>query len=383
MNPNSQGAWAPKVSVILTSFNHEKYLSEAIDSVLNQSFSNFELIIWDDASTDSSWSIISGYADKRIKAFRNEENKRPIFGVRKAIEEVAIGEYIAMHHSDDVWTLGKLEKQVAFLDANSDVAAVFTRVQIIDENGEKSINKWFDEENRSRWRWLHLLFLGQNHLNHPSVLIRKQCYRDVGVYRYGFAQCGDAEMWSRVLLRYPVHVIQENLTLHRLFSTGSNTSGNTTQSSIRTGNEWNAIRRNFLSLSTFQEIVAIFPSLERFRNPEGCNIKFLLAMACLHECKEKNAWQLGLNWLFELISDGDDRREIETLYSFSYVDYIKLTAEFDVYSVKQEREVEEKQRLINERDARLHEIYSSTSWLMVRRLFIFERWLRRIREPKK
>ena len=86
---------SPKVSIVLTSFNHEKYLSESIDSVLAQTYTNFELIIWDDASADQSWSIISCYSDPRIKAFCNEKNKGPVYGINKAITEVATGEYIA------------------------------------------------------------------------------------------------------------------------------------------------------------------------------------------------------------------------------------------------------------------------------------------------
>src|SRR6266699_4058638 len=90
----------PKVSVILTSFNHGRYVQEAIDSVLEQTFDDFELIIWDDASTDNSWYLINQFTDARIKAFRNTEQKRAIWGLNSAISQVASGQYIAVHHSD-------------------------------------------------------------------------------------------------------------------------------------------------------------------------------------------------------------------------------------------------------------------------------------------
>ena len=117
-----------KVSVILTSYNHAEYLREAIDSVLNQTFQDFELIIWDDASNDDSWQIIRSYNDSRIKAFQNPRNQGPVFGVNKAILEIATGEYIAIHHSDDVWDLSKLEKQLDFLEVNQNIGAVFSSV---------------------------------------------------------------------------------------------------------------------------------------------------------------------------------------------------------------------------------------------------------------
>ena len=125
----------PKVTVILTSYNHAKYIRETIDSILNQTFKDFELIIWDDASIDESWEIIQSYKDERIKSFRNEESKRGVYGINKAISEVAQGEYIAIHHSDDVWELTKLEKQVKFLDENSDYGAEFTNGKPIDGEG--------------------------------------------------------------------------------------------------------------------------------------------------------------------------------------------------------------------------------------------------------
>lgn len=321
----------PKVTIILTSFNHDKYINEAINSAINQTFSDFELIIWDDASTDKSWDIINQYSDCRIKSFRNEEQKRGICNINKVISEIASGEYIAIHHSDDVWELEKLAKQVAFLDSNPEVGASFTWVQIIDENGVKSNGDWFDQENKSRWEWLNLLFIGQNRLNHPSVLIRKQCYQDVGMYRYGLAQIADAEMWSRVLLKFPIHIIQEKLTRHRLFSDNSNTSSPRMDVAIRLSNEWNVIRENYISITSPDDIVAIFPNLERYISPKGFDNKFLLAMACLYETRERCAWQLGLRWLFDLLDDKSTYKKIRELYSFSYKDFIKLTAEFDVY----------------------------------------------------
>ncbi|CAH1385732.1 glycosyltransferase [Candidatus Nitrotoga sp. M5] len=329
-----------KISVILTSFNHELYLREAIDSVLNQTFTDYELIIWDDASSDGSWEVINSYSDPRIKAFRNEATKRGIYGINKAISEVATGEYIAIHHSDDAWELDKLEKQVAYLDNHSEIGAVFTWAQIIDENGAKLENNWFKQENKTQWQWLNQLFFEQNHLNHPSVLIRKQCYQDVGTYRYGLAQTGDAEMWSRVLIKYPIHVIQENLTKHRLPSDKSNTSGSRIEVAIRASNEWNVLRENYLSISNIEDMVAIFPSPQCLRNTEGADNIFLLAMACLYECQQKSAWNFGLKLLFDLFNDETRRNKILEIYSFSYVDFIKLTDKFDVYELRSFVELE-------------------------------------------
>ncbi|PTR09612.1 glycosyltransferase involved in cell wall biosynthesis [Nitrosospira sp. Nsp5] len=344
----------PKVSVILTSFNHEKHIQEAINTVLNQSFTDFELIIWDDASADNSWYLINQYSDPRIRAFRNEVQKKGGWGINKAISEVASGKYIAIHHSDDAWEPDKLQKQVAVLDDHPEIGAVFTWSQIINEYGVKLENSWFIQENKTQWQWLNQLFLEENHLNHPSVLIRKQCYQDVGVYSYGLAQTGDAEMWSRVLIKFPIHVIQERLTKHRFFSDESNSSGPRIEVAIRANSEWNILRENYLSIANFEDIVATFPGLERFRNPEGFDNKFLLAMACL-ECKQRNAWQLGLKWLFDLLNDETRYRKIKELYSFTHLDFIRMTAEFDVYCIERDKQMAERDKQMAEHDKQIAE----------------------------
>ena len=363
----------PKVSILLTLCNHNKFFRESINCVLNQTFTDFELIILADGSSDNSWALNNQYSDPRIKVSRNEENKGSIARLNKTIVETATGEYFAVHDSDDIWELDKLEKQVAYLDANPKTGAVFTRVQIISEHGVKLIKNVFDQENRTRWLWLNQLFQEQNHLCHSSVLIRKQCYLDIGAYRYGLSDTAVAEMWSRLLIKYPIHVIQEKLTKQRRFSNKSNSSADSIEKVIRANNEWTVLRKNFLTISCFEDIVETFPNLERFRNPEGFDNKFLLAMACLYECKQRSAWQLGLNLLFDLIDDKTRYQKIRELYSFSNMDFIRLTAQFDVYDVKElverNREIDvlhkEVDGLNNEIDRLLSEIdalHDTISW---------------------
>jgi glycosyltransferase involved in cell wall biosynthesis len=323
----------PVVSVILTSFNHGKFIREAIESALSQTFVNFELIIWDDASPDDSWEIIQGYRDPRIRAYQNKHNEGPATGINKAIFEMATGKYISIHHSDDVWEFDKLEKQVAFLDARPEVGAVFTWTKVINENGLDQDNDHFSQPNRSRWQWLNSIFFMNSPFAHPSIMIRKACYQELGGYRDYLAQTPDVEMWSRLLLAYPVHIIPERLTKHRLFSDNSNTSGARPDVVVRTWNEWNVLRENFLSISNFETIVAIFPDLERFRSPKGFDSKFLLAMACLYGTTQKNAWHLGLRWLFDIFGDERRAKEIERIYEFTYKDIIRISATFDIYNL--------------------------------------------------
>ena len=124
----------PKVSVILSSYNHAPYVAEAIESVLHQTFRDFELLIFDDGSTDGSADIIRTFRDERIKTFLYEKNRGPLEIAREAASAVQ-GKYLAVHHSDDAWESKKLEKQVHFLDMHPEHVACFTLVQFMDENG--------------------------------------------------------------------------------------------------------------------------------------------------------------------------------------------------------------------------------------------------------
>lgn len=325
---------APKVTVLLSSFNHAPYLREAMDSVLNQSFSDFELIVIDDASSDGSWDIIQSYSDPRVRAIRHEAQIGPVLGARHAINELARGEYIAINHSDDVWEPHKLIKQCPLLDADPSLGAVFTWVQIIDEEGRRLENDWFSRPNKSRWGWLNELFNEENHLAHPSLLIRKSCYTTSGLYHPGLMQTPDVDMWCRLLIDWPIHIIPERLTLHRIFTNRTNTSSSSRpEVRIRTANEWNYVRRHFLRLKSAEEVYRIFPDLTHIARPHpDANIKFLLAMACLHCSQSPSAWHLGFEWLFELMDSPLTRNQVAEHHDFTYKHLMTLTGQFDVYA---------------------------------------------------
>ena len=87
------------------------------------------------------------------------------------------------------------------------------------------------------------------------------------------------------------------------------------------------LRENYLSIANGEDIIAIFPSLKRYRTPKGFDSQFLLAMACLYECKQRSAWGLGLKWLFDLLNDKVRCKIIRELYSFSDQDFIRMTEE--------------------------------------------------------
>lgn len=333
----------PKVSVILTSYNHEKYVREAISSVLEQSYGDYELIIWDDCSSDGSWEIIRSFEDRRIVAYRNETNLGG-GNVNRALE-IASGEYIAIHHSDDVWEPRKLEMQVAFLDAHPEIGAVFTNALAIGEDGEPFddpdhfYSKVFDQPNRSRHQWLNHFFYHSNALCHPSVLVRKKCYETCGPYRRGLAQLPDFDMWVRLCLRYEIHVMPEKLVRFRVRANEANSSGIRPETRIRSITEAYLVLKNYLQVERFEDLVVIFPEAASFYREEGFEPRFVLAMVALAPSAPPWAKPFAIDLLYALFWDPAKAEELARIYGFTSKDLVRLTAEHDIFAQQRNQEL--------------------------------------------
>ena len=359
----------PRVSIILTSYNHEKYIRESIDSVLNQTFTDFELIILDDASSDNSWDIINSYSDSRIKALRKVNNELGTRLFNQAIAEVSKSGYIAVHYSDDAWEPEKLQKQVEFLDSNPKIGAVFTNVQAIGEDSLPLDDKThyystiFDQPNKNRHEWLNHFFYKSNALCHPSVLIRRQCYDDCGLYQYGLAQLPVFDMWIRLCLKYEIYVLPEKLVRFRIHANEANASGSRPESRIRTTTEFYFVLKNYLQLNSFEDLVKVFPEEQGFYRADGCEPKFILAMAALESNTQAFSQLFGIELLFDLMADEKSALKIKALYGFDHLDLIKITGKQDVFSIELIR-----------KEANFNQVLNSTYWKMtmpLRRLSAF------------
>lgn len=331
----------PKVTVILTSYNHAKYLRGAIESVLNQTFTDFELIIGDDASTDESWDIIQSYTDPRIFAYKHETARQGIINELILSGKIS-SDYIAIQHSDDIWEPQKLEKQVPILDENINIGAVFTDVYVIGENNElfeentHPYQTVFNQPNRSRYEWLNYFFNIGNALCHPSVLIRRACYEDCGVYRYGLGQLGDFDLWVRLCLKYDIHILPKKLIRLRIRENEMNASANRPDARIRRQFESLQILDNFRNIVTFDELQQIFPTAEKYVKSDGFDTGFILGMISIEsETSYGNITYLfGLTLLFEALNDPARSSKIAKLYNFNQQDFFKLNARQDIFSVE-------------------------------------------------
>ncbi len=207
----------PVVSVLMPVYNGERYLKEAIESILNQTFRDFEFIIIDGGSTDGSPAMLASYQQKndRIHVYY-QENQRLAASLNMGCQ-LARGKYIARMDADDVSLPERLAKQVNYLEANPDIGVVGTWVQVIAENGKPS-SIWRLPTAPFMIRWS--LSFG-NIIVHSSVMMRRDVIAQLGFYRMEALQAEDYDLWARASLATRVANMPEVLIRYRLWEGGA------------------------------------------------------------------------------------------------------------------------------------------------------------------
>ena len=209
------------VSVIMPAYNAEKYIAQAIESILGQTYGDFEFIIINDCSCDRTEEIILTYDDPRIVYLKNQQN----LGVAKTLNKglaMAKGEYIARMDADDIAMPERLAKQVAFLDGNEDVAVLGTNVETFNEAG--TICTGWSATDPEQMK-VDLLFACG--LAHPSVMMRTEAIRQLGGYDPEFNGLEDYELWCRVTEKYQITTLPDILLKYRIH--GSQVTQNPSQ----------------------------------------------------------------------------------------------------------------------------------------------------------
>ncbi|MBU3956767.1 glycosyltransferase [Patescibacteria group bacterium] len=212
----------PLVSVIMPAYNAEKYISEAIKSILNQTFENFKLIIIDDCSTDKTWQIINKYRkiDKRVIAFRNNKNLKLSRTLNRGIR-VAKGKYIARMDADDISFPDRLEKQVKFMEANPEVGVSGGTMVITDASGrvtgERSYHTTDEKIRKKIFRYSPFC--------HPAVIIRKAVLTDSGLYNHYYNPAEDYELYFRIGLQAKFANLKDKLIKYRVVSDSMTVGG--------------------------------------------------------------------------------------------------------------------------------------------------------------
>jgi glycosyltransferase involved in cell wall biosynthesis len=183
---------SPRVSVLMSVLNGETYLRPAVESILNQTFRDFEFIIIDNASRDGTAAILDTYTDDRIRRLRNDEVLSLTRSLNKGLQ-MACGEYVARMDADDIAVSSRLARQVAFLDVNPDALLVASHVRLIDGNSE--VFAYVDRPTDSAA--LYDAFAYSNPIAHSAAMFRRAPIAEMGGYpsQYVFAQ--DLALWLK------------------------------------------------------------------------------------------------------------------------------------------------------------------------------------------
>lgn len=198
----------PLVSVVMSVYNEEQYLGGAIDSILRQTFQDFEFIIIDDGSVDHTPMVLEGYYDSRLRVF-HQANQGQSSALNRGIR-LASGCYIARMDGDDISLPERLEKEVHFLDAHPEVGLVGTWCLKVDATTGNRRPQSLPEEDGAIRRFMRV----DNPFIHSSVMIRKAVLDRVGLYDEGFIW-QDYELWVRIAKHHRMANIPEPLIIRR------------------------------------------------------------------------------------------------------------------------------------------------------------------------
>ena len=193
----------PTVSVVIACYNHAPYVQDCLRSVLEQNGPDLEVCITDDGSTDDSVHRINNIQDPRIHLQAFDANQGACAAMNDAIRR-SRGRYLAVLNSDDVFMPDKLARQVALLESRPEVGAVFGWPRFIDEQGQlfddpaHKDHRVFHVQCADRFAWLRHFFDHGNALCHPTAMVRRSVYEQVGLYDQRLAQVPDLDMWIRV-----------------------------------------------------------------------------------------------------------------------------------------------------------------------------------------
>lgn len=213
----------PLVCICVPTYNAASTVCETLESILSQTYPNLVVHVSDNASTDDTLKVIESIPDQRITIHRHDENVGGEGNFNRCIQ-LATGKYTAIFHADDIYGPDMVSKQVAFLEANTDIGAVFTEAATIDEQGVPLgvIGRVPGSRGGvARFgfrRLLQTMLLHHNFLVCPSVMVRTEIYRDE-IREWGsslFRSSSDIDTWLRLASKQPIAVLDEQLMSYRI-----------------------------------------------------------------------------------------------------------------------------------------------------------------------
>ena len=350
----------------MITYDHERFVGEAVRSILGQTYRDFELIVVDDGSTDATGEVIRRFRDPRILYVR-QENQGPSQARNTALE-IARGTLVAQMSGDDVALPTRFERQIAAYHAHPN-AIVFTHCTFIDDSGRAVESPLLDTRiNRANWTrqaTLRHLYLKGNCFLAPSAFAARSAFDAAGPYNAVMLQLQDYDMWSRLLLKgYDPVIVEEPLMRYRIRADGGNLSSARHEVRVRTDFERRLALRNFLAIDRARQLADIFPEAASLGYPlDDRLVPFLLAMLGLQDETRDDALHIfAADLLMDMMQDPQTRSLVWEKAGFTLPDLFRVVGNIDPHGAERMR------RRANSLERQLNDLVQSRTWRVARRL---------------
>jgi len=350
----------PSISVVTLAYQHEKYIAEAIQSVLDQTFTDFELIVVNDGSSDRTDEIIRSFQDDRI-IYIYQENQGPSAAANNGIS-AASAKYIALMSGDDVCYAQRLAVEYQHLQ-DSGNRVVFSWVDFIDDDsqpfvGEHFAQDFFNHPQRNRAEMLNWFFMKGNYLCAVTALVEKQILVECGLFNPALIQLQDFEMWVEIIKKYDISLLEDKLVKYRVRSGDNNLSSDPTNS-VRSIFEGYQLYRQILNNLPIELFRASFAdALDRPELSEGDSYELAKAFIYLdHDLTLLR--HIGIEKLFNLLQDERTLRFSKSKYDFGLPELYALTKDADITNSRVQSELSRSQSQLYQTQIELVQAQSS------------------------
>ena len=317
----------PLVSVIIPVYCSEDLLADTLDSVINQTYKNLQIIVVDDASSDRSPQIIEEYArkDSRIVPILLDKNVHVCEASNIAFN-MCKGMYVALIGHDDLWDPEKLSKQLVFMKTHKEYGACMTSIKLIDEY-RRDISKHSDAtesvfafENGSRKQGFERFFYKGNAFCAPSALVRRDVIGEK-LYNPALVQTQDCELWMRILLKYNIYVMKEHLTEYRYHIYGTqNLSGDSPEKQNRYCHEAEYLSEHFLKTMDNETFTYIFED-KLIKKGKLSDAEIMCEKAFILKDKHHHNFPA---WFMDIFDNPDTYNVLVNEYNYSAKDFYAI-----------------------------------------------------------
>lgn len=312
----------PAISVLLVTFNHRNYIQHSIESILNQTYTDFELIIVDDGSTDGTKKIIDQYNDKRIrKVFKTNEGPSSALNVGM---KLAKSNWIALMSGDDISYPNRLSIELDYVE-NFKYNICFGLPDIIDDRGitksDKSFPVFFEKVPEKKEMVFKRLLEKGNYLCAPTVLFNKEIVKRDVPFLDTSLQLQDFELWLNIAKNYDIPVIQKRLIQYRVHDNNLSSSKNDS----RTRFEMEMIYNHVLDDMNWNNLHNLFPECFTLASSENENLFKIEKALLLLKQKNPLIHYVGCTKLWNYMQNIELRNLLASNYNFKMLDFFKAT----------------------------------------------------------